>query len=95
MRSDFLGASLRTAQAGAKTSPGKFQIQALFGSGPKKAQKKAQKETKGGTQKFGGIVKQAQKAVNQVINRCTFLNFRVKVCACIHYFCLCLQLICF
>ena len=69
MRSDFLGSSLRTAQAGAKTSSGKFQIQALFGSGPKKAQKQAQKQTKGGTQKFGGIVKQAQKAVTQVIDK--------------------------
>lgn len=66
MRSDFLGASLRTAQAGAKTSATKFQVQALFGSGPKKAQKQAQKQAKGGTQKFGGIVKQAQKAVTQV-----------------------------
>ena len=62
MRSDFLGAGLRSAQANTNTNAGKFQVQALFGGGKKKAEKQA----KTGTQKFGGVIKQAQKAVKQV-----------------------------
>lgn len=66
MRSDFLGSSLKFAQTSNNTPAGKFQVQALFGGGPKKTQKKAEKTAKGGTQKFGGALKQAQKAVQQV-----------------------------
>lgn len=65
MRSDFLGSSLRSPQASANTTAGKFQVQALFGGGAKKTQKKAEKKAKTGTQKFGSVVKQAQKAVQQ------------------------------
>lgn len=61
-----MGGRLRTVQASGNTPAGKLQVQALFGGGPKKAQKKVEKQAKGGTQKFGGIVKQAQKAVKQV-----------------------------
>lgn len=77
MRSDFLGAHLRSAQVSKTTPAGKLQVQALFGGGAKKTQKKAQKTAKGGTQKFGGIVKQAQKTVKQAGHSSTMCAIQI------------------
>lgn len=66
MRSDFLGGSLRSAKPEARTA-GSLQTQALFGlGGKKKPEKEVKKTAKSGTQKFGGALKQAQRAVQQV-----------------------------
>ena len=67
MRSNFLGGSLKSANAETKAPAGRLQVQAIFGLGKKKPQQQAKKTAKSGTQKFGGALKQAQKAVQQVI----------------------------
>ena len=63
MKSDFLGKSLSTGVS-ARKPVSQMQVQALFGLGGSK--KKAEKTAKTGTQKTGGIVKQAQRALKQV-----------------------------
>lgn len=62
MRSDFLGKSLSTGVTSPKPCNSKLQTQALFGG----AKKEAKKTAKTGTQKTGGLVKQAQKVAKQV-----------------------------